>query len=274
MPILQTVIRIRWTPNNKDYYEEKGYTFSSYYKDFKVLVKDLSDDSNYEVVIQCDFCKKIIKKAYCRCIDICNCNDKECVKKRKEQTNLKRYGVKCVFESQYIQSKIVNTLKHKYGVERISDIPGIYEKIQKTAKSHNNIPISKQQKRLHKIFGGVLNYIYENYAIDIALLDEKIAIEYNGSGHDLNLQKKRITEEEFLQHENNRKEFLLANNWKLLIISSKDDELPSDSVLKRLFTFAINKFLININYIEINFDAGTVLFDDYVISIRQALTKE
>ena len=271
MPILQKVTRIQWTPKNKDYYESKGYIFTNYYQFFKVLVKDLLQDSTHEVFIQCDFCNKIIKKSYCRCIEICNCNDKECIKKRKELTNLKKYGVKCIFQAKKVQLKITEILKQKYGVDKVGNIPGIREKIQSTAKKHHYIPASKQQKRLQKLFGGILNYVYKNYAIDIALLDEKIAIEYNGSGHDLNVQKQRVTEEEFIQHENERKNFLLKNNWKLLVIISKDDTLTNNFILKKLFYFIKNKFKNNINYAEINFDKKNIFFDDYIISFKQAL---
>ena len=272
MPILQQVTRIRWTPKNKDYYESKGYEFTDFNKLFKVLVKDLFVESTHEITIQCDFCNKIIKKSYCRCIDICNCNDKECIQKRKELTNLKKYGVKHAFQATQVRQKITTVLKQKYGVDKISDIPGMYEKIQNTSRKHNFIPISKQQKRLQKLFGGILNYVYDNFAIDIALIDEKIAIEYNGSGHDLNVQKKRITEEEFIEHENIRNNYLLDNSWKLLILISADDNISNNFVLKKLFTFAKNKFYNNINLVKINFDNGQVYFDNYIISIRQALS--
>lgn len=273
MPILQQVTRIQWTPKNKEYYEEKGYTFTEFRDSFKVLVKDLFPETTHEVIIQCDFCKKILKKPYCRCIDICNCNDKECIQKRKELTNLKKYGVKYVFQAKSVKQKIIDIIKQKYGVDKVSDIPGIYEKIQATSKKHNYIPTSKQQKRLHKLFGGVMNYVYDSLAIDIALIDEKIAIEYNGSGHDLNVQKNRITEEEFIDHENERKNFLLNNGWKLLILISKDDNISNNFVLRKLFNFAKHKFYNNINYIEIDFDKGQVYFDDYIISIREAIKK-
>ena len=271
MSILQKVTRIQWTIKNKDYYESKGYKFTNFGQLFKILVQDLSIESTHEIIIQCDFCKKIIKKAYCRCVDICNCNDKKCIQKRKELTNLKKYGVKCVFQAKQVKQKIIDTIKQKYGVDKISDIPGIYEKIQNTSKKHHFIPVSKQQKRLHKLFGGILNYVYGNFAIDIALINEKIAIEYNGSGHDLNVQKKRITQEKFIEHENQRNEFLLNNGWKLLILTSTDDNISNNFILKKLFAFAKNKFYNNVNIITINFNKGQIYFDDYIISIRQAL---
>lgn len=271
MPILQQVIRIHWTVDNRDFYENQGYEFTDYKKSFKILVKDLHPNSSKQVIIKCDFCNKIVKKAYNRCLNICNCNDKKCIQQRIELTNLKRYGVKHAFQSEKVKLKIVEVLKQKYGVEKVSDIPHIKEKVFATAKKHGNLPSSKQQNRLYRLFGGILNHPYKNYAIDIALIGDRIAIEYNGSGHDLNVQKNRETVEEFNQREGERKKFLISEGWKILIFTSATDELSNNFVLKKLFIWAKKQFNNNINLIEINFDKGQVIFDDYIISIRQAI---
>ena len=273
MPILSRVVKIQWTVDNRNYYESKGYKFTDYRKSFKILVKDLQPNSIKKIFIKCDFCGNITKKPYHSCSSgICNCSSKECIKKRVEQTNLKRYGVKHAFQAEKVKLKIIEVLKQKYGVEKVSDIPNIKEKVFSTAKKHGNLPSSKQQDRLHRLFGGIKNYPYRKWAIDIAIVTDKIAIEYNGSGHNLNVQKGRETIEEFNEKENNRQLELIQDGWKLLIFISTDDTLTNNFVLKRLYQYALNMFNRNdINIIKIDFDKGQVIFDNYIISIREAL---
>jgi len=54
-------------------------------------------------------------------------NSPEANEKRK-QTNIKRYGTENVFASDIIKERIKNTLQTRYGVDKVSQIPGMTEK--------------------------------------------------------------------------------------------------------------------------------------------------
>jgi very-short-patch-repair endonuclease len=118
---------------------------------------------------------------------------------------------------------------------------------------------SKQQKYLHNILGGKLNYPIGKSSLDIAFPDEKIYIEYDGSGHDLSVKLGRVTQQEFLDKEKRRNYALLKRGWKEIRIVSKDDKLPTSYKIKQMFDEAINylneghhwiKFIINDNIIQ------------------------
>lgn len=52
---------MKWHPMNKQYYENKGYTYTKMYNEFEVKVEDLSDNSHVLVDVQCDGCGEILK---------------------------------------------------------------------------------------------------------------------------------------------------------------------------------------------------------------------
>lgn len=269
MPIISNSVQIKWTLENRAWYEYKKYEFTQYNQYFKVLVKDLLPHSSIKVTIQCDFCGKITKKQFYRCQYICNCNDKACIQKRIQLTNLRKYGVKHAWQAIPTKRKIIETLKNKYGVTKVSDIPFIREKIFLTRKNKDSIPYSVQQKHLRHLFNGKLNYPLHNYAIDIALPDEKIAIEYNGSGHDLTVQHGLESAECFSNKEEKRKTDIISLGWKLIIINSSNDILVDDSKLRKLFKFSKEQFKFNWKQIIIwDFDKNQIILDDYIITFN------
>jgi len=56
---------------------------------------------------------------------------------------------------------------------------------------------SYPQRYICNLLNGELNYPIGNLSLDIALLDNKIYIEYDGSGHDLRVVRGQLTEKEF-----------------------------------------------------------------------------
>ena len=272
MPIISQIVRIKWKPENRLWYEFKGYHFTNYRNTFKVLVKDLLPHAATKVLIKCDFCGEITKKAFYRCQNICNCSNKECIKKRKELTNLKKYGVKYAWQAPQVQLKIVEVLKKKYGVTHVSEIPFIHEKIFNIKFNNKSIATSKQQNRLCKLFNGILNYPFNNWAIDIALVDDKIAIEYNGSGHNLSVQRQWETADQFEKKELNRRNVLIHEGWKVIIIISDNDELMTNNNLLKLLQWCKNQFNnYEKKYIIINFNKNQILTDDYSFDIGKII---
>ena len=94
---------------------------------------------------------------------------------------------------------------------------------------------STQQRYLNNLFKGELNYAVGSSFLDIAFPDEKIYIEYDGSGHGLGVKKKSYTKEEFEENEKRRNYALMRRGWKCIRIKSKRDRIPSDSTLITMF---------------------------------------
>ncbi len=62
--------------------------------------------------------------------------NKDAVNEKVKKTNLERYGVENVFQSEYVKDKIRNSLKEKYGVEHPLQNPELLKKSQDTYKRH------------------------------------------------------------------------------------------------------------------------------------------
>lgn len=98
---------------------------------------------------------------------------------------------------------------------------------------------------------GQLNVRIDNYVIDI-LLPNHIIVEYNGGGHELSVKLGELTLEQFQQKEIRRNNFLINLGYKLLIIESKKDKLPSN--LLEMINNAITKFSDTQKILYLNID--------------------
>lgn len=133
------------------------------------------------------------------------------------------------------------------------------ERIQKTMYKNGTQKCSIQQKYLHNIIGGNLNYPVGNSSLDIAFPEEMIYVEYDGSGHNLSVKLGDLSEKEFLEKEKRRNYALLRRGWKEIRIISYNDKLPTPNIIKNIIYKAkeyLNeghhwiKFIINDNIIE------------------------
>jgi len=207
-------------------------------------------------------------------------------KEKVKQTNLIKYGVEHPLQLEQYQIKRKNTNKRKYGYENPCSNPEIYNKKKKTciekygvdhpcknkkisdkiskkrAESmyqNGTAPYSKQQKYLHDLLGGELNYSVSRCWLDIAFPKEMIYIEYDGAGHNLNVKLGNCTQLEFDQHQMNREQFFKKLGWKRIQIISDNDYLPNDNKIIEIINIAKNylsnnhnwiKFYINNNLVE------------------------
>ena len=133
---------------------------------------------------------------------------------KKEETNLQRYGVIHVFQNQDIREKGRKTM---------------YE------NGDLSTPCSTQQKFLHEILGGYLNYPVGPYSLDIYLEEKNIGIEYDGGGHNLGVKIGRITQEQFNIKEEKRQNFFLQNNIPIIRFVSPKDRIPEKEELLCIF---------------------------------------
>lgn len=113
--------------------------------------------------------------------------------------------------SEGIKEKIRQTNLERYGCENPLGSDLVKEKIARTKYENGTQNSSKQQNYFHDILGGKLNYPFKHYYIDIAFPNDKIAVEYNGGGHDLSVKLGNITESKFKQLETFRKKQLYAD---------------------------------------------------------------
>ena len=143
--------------------------------------------------------------------------------KRIKETSLKKYGVEHFTQSQVVKDKQRKTMLERYGVVSPTQNPDILKKSIESRYKHGNFTCSKQQFEVYTIIGGELNYPFKNFVIDIAFPDEKIAIEWDGSGHDLSVRLGHITKEKFIRNENFRNISLFNDDWKIIrFITHKD----------------------------------------------------
>lgn len=63
--LISKTAKVKWNGKNKQYYIDKGYTYTKCGDEFEVPIEDLSPSSKSIVEVLCDFCHEtIIKKSY------------------------------------------------------------------------------------------------------------------------------------------------------------------------------------------------------------------
>ncbi len=121
--------------SRKEYYISRGYDISS--NIIEIYVKDLPLGSNITIMVKCDYCdfeKEISYKSYnisCKKFNKYSCSSK-CSREKVKLTNLEKYGVENVFQSETIKDKIKETNIEKYGVENVFQSETIKDKIKET----------------------------------------------------------------------------------------------------------------------------------------------
>ena len=211
------------------------------------------------------------------------------VKDKREATNITKYGFLNPLQNEIIKEKSRKTLMRKYGVENFASTeqyrllkkvtmlkrhgvefsmqnPDILAKARKTMFENGNTPCSTQQKYLHQLLGGELNYPISNCSVDIAFPEEKIYVEYNGSGHDLHVVYKQIDREKFNQKEIRRYKFLMTKGYNGIFIISKKDKIPYDNVIVKMIKEAKQYLNTGHSWIEFDIDNQTVktsLYKEY-----------
>lgn len=263
MGLIQKKVKIKITSYNINHYLLLGYNAVNGYE-IEIKIEDLTSGSGYKVDVQCDYCKKIFKKAYRRYLetkdDLC-CKD--CRPRKFAKTNLDKFGVECSLRNPDINKKTKATWMKKYGVESPFASEEIREKIKKTCierygtpvrifnkkdmskisknqNKNNKVTTSKEQKDLHSLYGGELNYKIGKYYIDMFFEDSFICCEYNGGGHYLAVLHNRITEEELNLRDNEKYKFMIESGFKCFVIINKKSGLPNKEELIKIKERAIN----------------------------------
>lgn len=185
------------------------------------------------------------------------------IKEKIESTNINRYGFKCVLENEVVKEKAVKTMNDRYGVDNFASTeehqilkkatmmrkygvefsmqnPIILAKSRLTMFKNGTAPCSTQQRYLYNLLGGELNYPISKCSVDVAFPEDKIYLEYDGGGHDLQVQFGNMTLEDFNNKEMKRYYFLKNKGWKQIIICSDNDYIPKDNVLLDIISYAMD----------------------------------
>jgi len=170
---------------------------------------------------------------------------KDPIRKEKHINNMiEQFGVENQFQRQEIKDKSKNTILLKYGVDHIMHLDEYKNKVliksKQTMYKNGTAPCSSQQKYIHNLIGGELNYPIDRLSLDIAFPDEMIYVEYDGGGHDYDVKIGKLTEHEFKIKENKRYFFLKKLGWKQICIKSPNDYLPPDNIIINKINESIN----------------------------------
>nr|DAQ04975.1 MAG TPA: endonuclease-like protein [Caudoviricetes sp.] len=258
--ILDQIIRVRVNNFNKEHFDALGYK-TSLNEYIYVPAKHLPSGSGLKIKVSCNYCHRVFEKSYRRYLetkdDLC-CEN--CKAQKMEQISLKKYGNKCSLRNPVIQEKSKKKNLEKLGVQYPFQNVEILEKcrntcIEKYGDDYRSCIISKQQRHLHKLYGGILNYNEFPYQLDIFFEDKKIYLEYDGGGHKISVKTGRCSEDEFLQKELKRELFLKNKGYKEFRICSNTDKLPPDQELLNikerayyiLLQEGYNKYIYNID---------------------------
>lgn len=182
----------------------------------------------------------------------------ECFERYK-QTNIERYGVEHIPQLEETKQKVKQTNLKNCGYEYYLQSPEFLEKWL-AKNSSNFVRFSKQQQYLCKLYNGILNHPFKCFALDIFLPEDKLDIEFDGSGHKMSISLGSITEEDFEKKELYRNVAIKKEGYKQMRIISTKDILPSDSILFQMLNDTRNYFSIypQHSWIEFNIDTSTV----------------
>lgn len=137
------------------------------------------------------------------------------------------------------------------------------KRIIKARYQNGTIPSSKQQTKLRDLFGGIINYPVKQSALDIAFPDEKIYVEYDGSGHRLSVLRGELSTQEFDAKQKRRTYGLMKDGWRCIRIISQRDYLPNDEVLLSLFRMAKEYLSKGHHYFNILIDENKVQTSEF-----------
>lgn len=136
--------------------------------------------------------------------------------------------------------------------------------IKRMKNRKNGFVVSTQQKMIHGIVGGDLNYVVGTACLDIAFVENKTYIEYDGSGHNLSVILGSKSKEEFEEKEKRRRYALYRRGWKEIRIISKKDRLPNENCILNIFNYGL-KLLETGKYCIFDIDNGTVSYGNKTI---------
>lgn len=190
------------------------------------------------------------------------------IQKKIDLIMINKYGVATPIQNPNIKEKINKTNLKKYGVEFPLQSKEIREKAAHTMTINEKIPTSYQQIYLQKVLGGELNFLVFQYNLDIAFINYckifNVYVEYDGSGHDLKVKLGKQSIDEYSRSQKRRSARLKGAKWKEIRFVSTKDLIPSDKIIRMLFSEAIESFHNGSQKFIIDIDTSKIYTDDRV----------
>lgn len=290
MGIITKKVLIKMNPRTRGIYSKIGYDVNQ--EEILVNVTDLKPNSTQIVEVECDYCGEHFEtKYYNYYVSVYESFStktpcKNCRQKKNKETVFAKYGVDNISSIDGVQEKKNRTCQENFGCEYPMQSKKVIKKSRKSMlkkygfehnlqrediKNHvkimnsenryknGSIVSSKAQRYICELYNGKLNYPVGYYNLDI-LLDDNIFVEYNGSGHDLNVKRGQITKELFIKKESIRYHYVKSKGYKEIIFDNLSDKLPSDDTLLDLKNKCIEYFKANknSNWIRIDLDTGRI----------------
>jgi hypothetical protein len=187
------------------------------------------------------------------------------IKNKSKQTSLSKYGVEYYTQTDEFKEKVINTCQERYGVDNPMQNDLIKNKSINTMFLNGTQKCSIQQKFLHNLLGGELNYPIGILSLDITFPKENLYIEYDGGGHKLNVVLNSMSSEDFKTKEIKRTYYLKSKGWKQIKIISIKDLLPSDEIILQLINQAKEYLNTGHSWFEINIDERKLKCRQYEI---------
>jgi hypothetical protein len=242
---------------------------------------------NVENISQVDDIKKLKSETLYNNYGVTNPMLIESVKEKLINNNLEKYGTKYYTQTDEYKEKAIITNQNKYGVdwylsldephqkgravcldkygtEFPIQLKDIRNKARQTMYKNGTAPKSSQQIYIAQLYNGQLNYLINSVFLDIAFPEKNLYIEYNGSGHELQVKFGTITHEDFIQKERVRYYYLKNKGWNLIEIISRKDYIPSDSILLQMLDYAKSYISTGHSWIKFDIDNSQVITSQYI----------
>ncbi len=216
---------------------------------------------------QSEIVKENTKKTFKEKYGVDNILSLKETKDKIKQTNLERYNTEFPMQNENVKNKTINTNLDRYGVRSTSQIPEVRIKQKKSLYKNNTARTSIQQIYLSNLYKGDLNYVIGMVNVDI-FLDNDIVVEYDGGGHNLNVKKGNITQQEFNNKERKREIFIRSKGYKIIRIISSKDKLPLDDTLLPMLEYAKDYLSTGRSWIYFDIDNHKINTSQYVININ------
>lgn len=264
--LLTSKINIKIYNSNIRFYKHKYNCKSG--DIIQINIEDTPKKSHVLIDWKCDYCGQVMrKKRYCDYIRHKNRSKikTDCCEKCKglkiKQSNIKSYGKTNVMQLKKFKDRQRDTCYKNYGVyfpyQNQNILTKALRKAKKTMYKNNSAPCSRQQSYIHNIAGGELNYPIGTLNLDIAFPQDKIYIEYDGGGHDLQIKFGNLTQKQHRLKEMKREYLLASKGWKLIRIVSNKDLLPSKEKIIEIINLS-KRHLKNHSWIEFNIDQSQI----------------
>jgi len=140
--LLSKTAIVKYHNQTKKHYMSKGYDIDNLRNNdtFEVKVEDLTSSAEVDVQLQCDYCGEEYASTYKQhnrlntngVIHKDCCGKTECMKQKRQESNLLKHGYEYTLQIPEIKDKIKNTNIDKYGVEIPSKNKEVTNKIKQT----------------------------------------------------------------------------------------------------------------------------------------------